>query len=35
MIEHEEEIFSRPKKTWFTSEKAKQQAKGVFKLCVV
>lgn len=32
MIEHEEEIFSRPKRTWFTSEKAKQEAKGAFEL---
>lgn len=28
MIEHEEEIFSRPARTWFQSEKAKQAAKG-------
>jgi hypothetical protein len=27
MIEHEDEIFSRPKKTWFMSEKDKQTLK--------
>lgn len=32
MIEHEEEIFSRPKKTWFTSAKAKQEAKGACQM---
>ena len=28
MIEHEAEIFSRPARTWFQSEKEKQAAKG-------
>ena len=28
MIEHEEEIFGRPKRTWFQTEKEKQKAKG-------
>lgn len=28
MIEHEEEIFGRPKRTWFQSESEKQKAKG-------
>lgn len=26
IIEHEDEIFSRPKKTWFTTEKSKSEA---------
>jgi hypothetical protein len=30
MIEHEDEIFSRPARTWFQSEKAKQAAKGKY-----
>lgn len=28
LIEHEEEIFGRPKRVWFQSEKEKQKAKG-------
>jgi ATP-dependent RNA helicase DDX27 len=28
MIEHEKEIFARPKRTWFTSEKEKTKAGG-------
>jgi hypothetical protein len=28
MIEHEAEIFSRPARTWFQSEKEKKSAKG-------
>lgn len=28
MLEHEKEIFSRPARTWFQSEKDKQNAKG-------
>lgn len=28
MIEHEAEIFSRPARTWFQSEKDKKTAKG-------
>ena len=28
MIEHEKEIFSRPTRTWFQSEKGKLNAKG-------
>ena len=28
MIEHEKEIFSRPTRTWFQSEKEKLNAKG-------
>ena len=28
MIEHEKEIFSRPARTWFQSEKEKLNAKG-------
>ena len=28
LIEHEEEIFSRPARTWFQNEKDKQNAKG-------
>lgn len=30
LIEHEAEIFSRPARTWFQSEKEKQTAKGEF-----
>jgi ATP-dependent RNA helicase DDX27 len=32
MIEHEEEIFGRPKRTWFQTEKEKQKAKGKLDL---
>lgn len=28
ILEHEDEIFSRPKKTWFTSEKGKADAQS-------
>lgn len=28
LIEHETEIFSRPARTWFQSEKEKSKAKG-------
>ena len=28
MIEHEEEIYSRPARTWFQSEKEKAKAQG-------
>jgi ATP-dependent RNA helicase DDX27 len=28
MIEHEAEIFSRPARTWFQSEKEKKKAQG-------
>lgn len=28
LIEHETEIFSRPARTWFQSEKEKAKAKG-------
>ncbi|KDQ08490.1 hypothetical protein BOTBODRAFT_165934 [Botryobasidium botryosum FD-172 SS1] len=31
MIEHKDEIFSRPKRTWFMTEKEKEQAKTVSK----
>ena len=31
MMEHEAEIFSRPSRTWFQSEKDKQKAKGIFR----
>ena len=31
MVEHEKEIFSRPARTWFQSEKDKQAAKGEFE----
>ena len=31
MMEHEAEIFSRPARTWFQSEKDKQKAKGIFR----
>jgi hypothetical protein len=33
MIEHEEEIFGRPKRVWFQTEKEKQKAKGEFRFC--
>lgn len=33
MIEHEEEIFGRPKRTWFQSESEKQKAKGECQRC--
>lgn len=29
IIEHEDEIFSRPKKTWFTTEKGKAEASSM------
>lgn len=28
MMKHEEEIFSRPARTWFQTNKEKEQAKG-------
>jgi ATP-dependent RNA helicase DDX27 len=28
ILEHGDEIYSRPARTWFQSEKEKQQAKG-------
>ena len=28
LLEHGDEIYSRPARTWFQSEKEKQQAKG-------
>jgi ATP-dependent RNA helicase DDX27 len=31
MIEHEAEIFSRPARTWFQTNKEKQKAEGSFK----
>lgn len=31
MIEHEAEIFSRPARTWFQTNKEKQNAEGSFK----
>ncbi|QRV91378.1 DEAD/DEAH box helicase [Ceratobasidium sp. AG-Ba] len=31
MIEHEEEIFSRPKRTWFQTEKEKEKAAAISK----
>jgi len=31
MIQHEEEIFGRPKRVWFQTEKEKQKAKGGFR----
>ena len=31
MIEHEGEIFSRPARTWFQTNKEKQKAEGFFK----
>jgi hypothetical protein len=35
MVEHQEEIYSRPARTWFQSEKEKQNAKCEFKsLCL-
>jgi ATP-dependent RNA helicase DDX27 len=30
MIEHEKEIYSRPARTWFQSEKEKRQTQGMF-----
>lgn len=30
MVEHEKEIFSRPARTWFQSEKEKKKAQGAF-----
>lgn len=35
MIEHEAEIFSRPARTWFQSEKEKKTAKGKFAICLI
>ena len=32
MIEHEAEIFSRPARTWFQTNKEKQKAEGSFKI---
>lgn len=32
MIEHKDEIYSRPARTWFQSEKEKQAAKGEFSI---
>jgi len=32
MIEHKDEIYSRPARTWFQSEKDKKEAKGEFCL---
>lgn len=29
LLEHGDEIYSRPARTWFQSEKEKQQAKGM------
>jgi len=29
IIEHHDEIYSRPARTWFQSEKEKQGAKGI------
>jgi ATP-dependent RNA helicase DDX27 len=31
MIEHEAEIFSRPARTWFQTDKEKQKAEGTSK----
>lgn len=31
MIEHEAEIFSRPARTWFQSEKDKAKAEGTVR----
>lgn len=33
MVEHESEIFSRPARTWFQTEKEKEKAKGQSGLC--
>lgn len=30
MIEHEEEIYSRPARTWFQNAKEKEKAAGVY-----
>ncbi len=30
MLYHEEEIYSRPKKTWFQTEKEKKELKGIY-----
>jgi ATP-dependent RNA helicase DDX27 len=30
MLEHGDEIYSRPARTWFQNEKEKQEAKGTF-----
>jgi ATP-dependent RNA helicase DDX27 len=32
IIEHEKEIYSRPARTWFQSEKEKRQSQGSFHL---
>ena len=29
LLDHGDEIYSRPARTWFQSEKEKQQAKGM------
>lgn len=29
MIEHEDEIYSRPARTWFQTGKEKQQSEGI------
>ena len=31
IIEHEAEIYSRPARTWFQTEKEKQNAKGTLR----
>lgn len=31
MIEHEEEIYSRPARTWFQNAKEKEKAAGAYK----
>ena len=31
MIEHEAEIYSRPARTWFQTNKEKEKAEGSFK----
>lgn len=33
IIEHEAEIYARPARTWFQSEKEKQNAKGRLRSC--
>ena len=35
IIEHEEEIFSRPARTWFQSEKDKKSAQGEWSICII
>ena len=34
MLEHEDEIFGRPKRTWFQTEKEKEKASCEFPECV-